>query len=297
MTKIPVWATARGALHFVTGDFARILGVMWFPTLLAWGAAFAVRIAYPGGAPRIVTAGVTFLQLFLMIMQTVGLAQLALGLRTGPVRIYASVAPPVWRLIGSALLLVVVLALAVIAVLIGSRLLAGLQHIVTLSVTSRLASLPLHLAILLLILALWGALIYLYVRLYFFLLPAAASGDPEFSLVRSWQLGAGNFWRTILLILTLMVPLLLLEAAAFFWLLHGIPWAGPHAAPEARAAMQAAMNARVTALAGNWYSHWYVSFPLGLVAMAAIYGYLVGVHCCAYRALTGASPVARDPLP
>ena len=119
--KIPVGKTLEAAFSFGLKSFFSTLGVVWFPFLVGIaliGGAIVLSVAGLHGVildPKMDSAGfvhvlahlsgafvlawVVFLVVGAMIQ--VGLLRKALGLHPGPVFIYFSLGPDVWRMLGA----------------------------------------------------------------------------------------------------------------------------------------------------------------------------------------------------
>lgn len=310
MTKIPVGATIAQAYRFAFGDFLRILGVMWPAMLLMWLPSLLMRqqmmtLSLQMAArdysslrtlwPLLV---VFYLIAFVLIfMQIIGIAQLALERHKGPVWLYFSFSKPMWRLIGSVLLLIVALILGWIAVILCDVLLGFLVKSMLTGSSALIAGIAGLLTIAIIVVT-WGALFYSFVRLSFLLTPIVAAEEDGFALGRSWALGKGNFWRMFAVLLVIWLPFLILEFVFLFgFMFKGVPFPPPHATAVQVAAYQAAINARSVEMMNAMTHHWYIVYPMFIVLMVVLYGSAVGAQCFAYRALTedeASAPVAAD---
>ena len=294
MAKIPVWSTLGGAVRFVARDFGNILGVFWLPMLLLmvpsiWLQWQAVMQGV-NSPPHRLTLLLQPVFIFLVAMQMLGIAQLALGLRTGPVWLYVSLGKPVWRLLGCWLLVAFFFLLAGLAAGFGGVLVTALLNRTLGMAAGALAGL----AVLGLLV---GGGIYCVVRLSFLLVPVIAMEEPKFALGRAWELGRGNFWRMFLISLIILLPLIVLELVLVFgFLFKGLHFPPPHAAAAQTALFQAEMKARVSSLARGVVTYWYVVAPLTVIFNVIFYGVAVGAQCIGYRALQS-DPVTGNRLP
>jgi hypothetical protein len=222
---------------------------------------------------------------------------LALGIKKGSAWFYFSLNKPVWRLIGSCLLLIVAIIVAALAVLLGGVLIGFLIGLLTRAVNNNLLTGIMGIVAVVAMIALWCAYFYALVRLTFFLVPVIAAEEEGFALARSWTLGLGNFWRAFVILLAVVAPLIILEFVFFFgFLFRGLPFPGSRD-PAQAAAFQAALNARSVEMIQATYHYWYLTFPVSIVVMVVFYGAYVGAPCFAYRALTdgeASAPVAAD---
>jgi hypothetical protein len=311
MTKIPVGKTIARAYAFGFGDFFRILGVMWLPLAVMWipgiflqRRMMALQVqAAAGNLSAFHDLWPILLPLYLLIflflfMQIIGIAKLALGIKKGPAWFYFSLGKPVWRLIGSVLLLIVAMTVGWLAALLGGVVTGFLASLLTKAVGSSLFSGILGVVAVVAMIALWCGYIYAVVRLTFLLVPIIAAEEEGFALARSWILGVGNFWRMFVVLLTVVGPFLVLEMALVFGVLfRGVPFPPSHPSAEQAAAFQAAMNARALEMVGTMSHYWYVAYPVSIIVLVVFYGVYIGAPCFAWRALTddeASVPVAAD---
>jgi hypothetical protein len=300
MKKIPVGATIAHAYRFAFGDFFKILGVMWLPLMILWTPSLLMRTRMTALSAQFAAhdfSGIremwgVLLPLYLaalvfLFMQMIGIARLALGLQRGPVWFYFSLGKPVWRLIGSYLLLIVAFIIGSLAVILGSVLIGFVVGLIAKFVNNSAFGVIMAILAGLAMFTLWCGYLYCFVRLTFLLVPVVAAEAEGFALARSWTLGWGNFWRMFAIILVILAPFIALECAFLFgYLFKGLSFPPPHAAAEQTAAFQLAMNARTLEITNAMYHYWYISFPLSIAVMVVLYGMAVGAQCFAYRALT-----------
>ncbi len=311
MKKIPVGATIAHAYRFAFGDFFKILGVMWLPLVIMWAPSLLMRTRMTALSAQFAThdfSGIremwgVLLPLYLaafvfLFMQMIGIARLALGLQRGSVWFYFSLGKPVWRLIGSYLLLIVATIIGWLAVILGSALIGFLVSLIAKFVNNSAFGVMMAILAGLGMIFLWCGFLYCFVRLTFLLVPVVAAEEEGFALARSWTLGHGNFWRMFAILLVILVPFILLECIFVFgFMFKGVPFPPPHASAEQAAAFQMALNANTLTMMNNIYHYWYISFPLIIAVMVVLYGIGVGAQCFAYRALTeseASDPVAGD---
>lgn len=311
MQKIPVGATIAQAYRFAFQDFFRIFGVMWPAMLLMWMPSILMRPQMMALSTQMATHDYSslrqmwpFFLLFyllafiLIFMQVVGIAQLALGRHKGPVWFYFSLGKPVWRLIGSVLLLILAIVVGWIAVLLGSLFIGFVLGLISKAVNN--AAFGVAVAILggLGAIVLWCGYFYSLIRLTFLLVPVVIAEEEGFALGRSWTLGLRNFWRMFVILLATMGPFILLELALVFgFMFKGLPFPPAHASAEQKAVFQAAMNARTLEMMNGMNHYWYITYPLMIAVMVIFYGLCTGAQCFAYRALIeddASAPVAAD---
>ena len=308
MAKIPVGATIAQAYRFAFGDFLKILGVMWPSMLLMWLPSLLMRKQMTALSAQMAAQDYSSLRqlwpliflfylvaLVLIIVQVIGIAQVALGRHKGPVWFYFELGKPVWRLIGSFLLLILAFIAGWIATLLGAFILGFVLALITKALN--IAAIAIGISVLVVI-ALFCAFVYCWVRLTFLLIPVVAAQEEGLALGRSWTLGLGNFWRMFAVFLATVGPFIILEIVFVFgFMFKGITFPPPHATADQVAAYQAAINARSAEMMNAIYSHWYIAYPLALVFVVVFYGLAVGAQCFAYRALTegeASAPVAAN---
>ncbi|HEY2011472.1 MAG TPA: hypothetical protein VGH23_20960 [Rhizomicrobium sp.] len=308
MTKIPVGRTIAHAYGFAFREFPKLLGVMWLAIAITWLPGIFMQRYMAAHLAQMPENGLRqmwpiLLPFYLIVMvvlamQLTGIAKLALGIKQGPAWFYFSLGKPVWRLIGSVLLLLLALVIGWLAVLLAGVTLGFLTTLLTKTVNNSLFSGIAGLVSIVLMIALWCGYIYAVIRLIFLLVPVIAAEEEGFALARSWTLGHRNFWRMFVILLALVGPFLLLELVFIFgFLLHGIPFPPAHASAAQTAAFQAAMNAHATSLVSAMSRNWYLSYPIISIVMIIFYGANIGAQCFAWRVLTeeeSSNPVAAD---
>ncbi len=298
MAKIPVGATIAQAYRFAFGGFLNILSIVWLSWLITWAFGFLLRsqtLAFStamatrnfAGISHLLAALIPFylVALFLLFVQITGITQLALGQRTGSPYYYFQLSGPIWRIIGAFLLTVLIfvgsylLLIAAGALLeISVALLARTMHWsravpgATLVIVATVA---------------FAAYIYSLVRATFFLNPVVIA-EGRISLKRSWALARGNFWRIIVIMLAVLVPVLAVHTVLLFsFLAHGLPPTPPlHPTADQLAANRAMVAAWNAEMVKRIRDYWYLVYPAYAVIAALFYGLICGAQCFAYRALT-----------
>lgn len=272
--KIPVLAAIRDGYRFVGTHLGAIIGMIWVPMVVVTVTGFfATQRFYAaqvmaGNAGNPALAGPAFLLLllqmagsiFLYAMMYTAVTQAALGSRdaqAGPVAFGRTE----WRMT-RALMGMFVLA---ITFLMGIDLgLAGL-----LLALGKVAAPMQALAVNLVALPLLAALIYVFVRLFFFLPIAVVAGDGA-PLARAWNMGRGQFWRMLGVLAGALGPLLVLYALGLALLL-----AGSGTPPADEAALLARVQAALPLIKG-----------LGFLVAPLILGLFCGASASAWRAIT-----------
>src|SRR5690349_312134 len=300
MAKIPVGATIAQAYRFAFRDFFKILGVMWPSMLLMWVPSILMRPQMMAlstqmaaqdfsGFRNLLPFFVVFyaLAFILILMQVVGIAQIALDRRKGPVWFYFWLGRPVWRLAGSVFLLIVAAIIGWILVMLTDALLAFLMGLLGRLAGGGIAAAIVGFLAIIAMLVPPLAFIYCVVRLTFLLVPVVAADEEGFALGRSWTLGLRNFWRMFGIHLATLGPFILLELALVFGVMfRGLPFPPAHASAAQKAAFQAAMNARTLEMMNGMNHYWYITYPSMIAVMVVFYGLCTGAQCFAYRALT-----------
>ena len=221
MSKIPLESTLAGAYRFLFTRILSIIGTLWLP-FLATAALLAgiVWLAIPhdwlagnfpqlseNASPQEVLAIclpfvkavplILIVSLIMGSMMYVGLMRLSLG-QTKHSFAFFSLGGDVWRM-ALAFVLMGLLIVLLEAVLIGLFFAA---------LAAAKAFMPQTAMILFLVVL--GIvevcfLIYAVVRWQFFL-PAVVVAEHKIGLGRSWELGGGNFWRIVVIVLLIVIP-------------------------------------------------------------------------------------------
>jgi uncharacterized protein YjeT (DUF2065 family) len=213
MNKIPVGETISGAYGFAFADFLSVLGIAWLPhvvyVLLIAGIVYGLAPELPNQlmhgqfdittlyALRRIGGLIWLIGIVVQSMVTVGLQRKALGEMPGATFFYFSLGAPVWRMIGAVFL-------AIIAYVIIILLTAGVTAALVIAAIKFIAGFGKAVGVILGIIAVcW--IIYAAVRLFFFL-PAVVVAEGQIGLIRSWELGGGNFWRIFAVCFVVFVP-------------------------------------------------------------------------------------------
>lgn len=311
MAKIPVGATIAKAYRFAFGDFLKILGVMWPAMLAMWLPGLLMQPQMMALSAQVAARDYSGMRelwpilllfylaaLVLIFMQVVGIAQLALGRQRNPGWIYFELGKPLWRLIGSFLLLMVAVIVGWIAVILFDVILGFLLKLLATGSANALVATIVGIITIVILVASWGAFFYSFIRLSFLLVPVVAAEEEGFALGRSWTLGLGNFWRIFVILLATLGPFIVLEFVFLFgFALKGLTFPPAHATAAQMAAYQAAVHERTLGLMNAMYHYWYVTYPITIVAVVILYGLCTGAQCFAYRSLTegeASAPVAAD---
>lgn len=305
MVKIPFERTIAAAYRFVISNFVSVLGIGWFPFLLSVliGAALLRSVmpaldlmlqsaqekvssdqAAQAFAP-IVFAGLVFVVVFIVAvaMVVVGMMRKALGQNPAPVYFFFSFDSQVWRMVGAYVLLVLLFWALTIGIAIGIALVSA-------ALAKALPAVQAPLTLLLACVAvLWG--IYAAVRLQFFL-PAVVVAENRIGLRRSWDLGRGNFWRIVGIVIVIALPIGIVQSIFTNLLLQTSMTVNPATmmTPEqVRAYFAATMSA-----AGRV---WPLLVLIELLYVVAVTGLGAGAIANAYNYVTGAADTSAPLAP
>jgi hypothetical protein len=129
------------------------------------------------------------------------------------------------------------------------------------------------------------------VRLSFLIAPVAVA-DGRISLIRAWLLTKGNFWRIFAVLLSVFIPLLIVEFGYLYAMYGGnlIPPLGTPVTPDAVAQWQQHQQQAMLAATERTQHYWYISYPLWLLFGLILYGLFAGISAFAYRALIPEQP-------
>ena len=317
MGKIPVGQTIEQAYSFAFGKYFRLLGIVWLPLVvlaaiahfLFWphfleAADFIGQIVRNHGRPD---TGLVFwagpfqwLRLFqivallVFIVIRVGVTKEALGLRSGPPFVYLSIGAAELRVVACYLILFAIAIAAVIVVVIGAIILGLVAGGAAAGLGA--AKFDLHgmagpgiLLLVLLIVALYCAAIYVFVRLAFLMIPATVA-ESRIGIGRSWELTKGNFWRIFVIVIAVWLPLLILEGIVFSIV------AGPVFAQLVNAAQSGpdAVHAQMAVLFKTMLADMPWFWGIGLLFSPIFFGLTRGPSAFAYRALVpGEAPASH----
>jgi len=292
MPKLPVGRTIEAAYRFALKQFFAVLAIIWFPYLVVIAIVAALGMAMAPGLlqaakadtlPLSAIPGLVGLGLLLVLgllvagaMARVGLMRRALGMQTGWVFIYFSFAAPVWRMLGAMILAMFIVIGIVVAGAAAVGVVWGITHALLSAIVSGIATG---------IAAVVAVLVYFYsvVRLVFFL-PAVVVAEEQIGIGRAWALGGGNFWRIIIVILAIFIPVLILFGAIGAVL--GTPMIAPAAEP---ATVHEAIKHAIDQLAAAINP---LTIPFEIAYITVLTGLGSGAVAGAYRAIV--SPHAGE---
>jgi len=297
MKKIPVGATIAQAYRFAFGDFLTVLRSIWLPLAVQFGLTIvlaqhlipllrALAAKDPSATSLLGPSLLLYpVVLILFFAQIATVTKIALGTRRDIPLIDFPFGKDMWRLLGA----FVVAALAMAAILIAFALVAGALGFL-LSAIGTGKTLLVFLVGIAFVIG-YGGTIFMAFRFMFLLAPVNIA-EQRLGIGRAWQLSQGNFWRSFLIVLSILLPMIVVEYAAIFVAI-GLP-PMPHGDPQAFEAKRLEWN---IALLQAMVSYWYVVLPLFALLLVLYIGAGCGAQAFAYRALTeneSLDPVAAD---
>ncbi|MBV8979074.1 MAG: hypothetical protein JOZ13_17015 [Alphaproteobacteria bacterium] len=288
MRKIPVGGAIARAYGFGFGHFFTNVALVWSSVALLWAATWFLQQPYLRAMseidkdPHMVSATYPMYFLFslvslvLVAAQSALITREALGLRTGSALLQFPFGPATWRLAVAFFFYWIVLIVLYVglffAILLGLGLVAA-AHLG--GVGAAIFAIAIIIGLL--------AFFYIAMRLSFFLAPVAVA-ERRISLIRAWELAAGNGGRIVVIFIAIFLPFAVAEIAA------GIAFVAPlfkgvHAGmtdPE----RQVLIRSVAAAIASATRNSWYIFYPLSAALGVLLYGMLSGAAALGYQALT-----------
>jgi hypothetical protein len=309
VVEIPVERTINETYRFTFRNIISIFGIAWFPGLIAAGALAAaiwflwpditnLIFALPAGKEPEARAVLAFMTrafalagpFYLLVwvlhtMAIVGVQRKALGLIEGPVFFYFSLGSAVWRLMAAQLVVFLLLYVGFALAAIGVVAVIGVGEYFHFPAIYGLVDAA----------AVAGAIclcLYVFARLFFFLTPVVVA-EGGIGIGRAWRLGAGNFWRIVLLVIVCMwVPAMalgMISNVVMMPLMMGV------IGPMARAAQEHQVQSPAEFWAMAWPSLKYlVYFMIGfqVVTWPIMLGVTNAMSARAYKNVTPPDAVA-----
>lgn len=213
MRRLPVLAVIREAYTFTFTQLGAIIALIWLPMVIVTVAGFfatqhyapqimeAVKNGNPAAAGPAMLAVLFYAlaKLAFTAMMDVSVAQLALGQRQGGAMVHFAFGPTEWRMFRTMFGLVLfVLPPALLLMAVGQNIVAGAVA----------GSSPQTLGSEFLFLLVYGALVFVLVRIGTLLVPVVVAETGP-ALSRAWTLSAGNFWRLLAVVMATAGPPLL----------------------------------------------------------------------------------------
>jgi hypothetical protein len=295
--------TIDDTYKFAISNILSIFGIAWFPVLIMiaaiGGAAWLLLpdlrsidwSATPGIAHnQAVFAGIGFkfvglifpielLFYLLFAMIQVGMQRKALGLIEGPVFAYFSLGGAVWRLLGG-------MIAAGILFVIGCALTFGAVSVVYWAGEHYALPGIYGLVEFLATIAAICLAFYVAVRLFFFIPPAVVA-EGGFGIVRSWELGAGNFWRIVVIFLaTVFGPMIAISMVSQIIVMPFISSAMLQAQHAAAVGRQLSPQQLWDTMAPALHNFLPIYIVFQIVTMPIVFGLSAAASAFAYRNLT-----------
>jgi hypothetical protein len=300
--KIPVGGTIAHAYSFTFGNILNNIGAIWIPFAVFWLMLYILPMVVPDGAliegarAGSVSVGLSFsLSLLFMLFfwliasaQTAGLSKEAFGLRRGNAFLQFPFGAAAWRILGNVVVYLLVMFVIYLALSILIYLIAKLFGIAGTDVDAMSTGARVMRAIL--GLAFLCALIYVSTRLWFFIAPVSVA-QHQVSLIKTWELSKGNFWRIFAILFVLFIPFLIVDGILFYKIFGPIFDAvqeGVTADDMAGPAQEAANNIRY--LVENW---WFLGYPLAFAHTLLTTAFYSGASAYAFRAVTRSDNAAE----
>jgi hypothetical protein len=292
MNKIPAARTIAEAYRFTFAGLGNVIGLIWLPiVLLTVGRYFVMADAAVGaGDPTdlnvqgpIVVRGLAFdlVAAVLFAMMAVAITRDILKPVKRPSFLRFALGPVELRVAGGYIGLFVLM----FVFLLGLAMAIGAAGAAGAAMGAGAGKTAAGILVGLLSLAGAGALIFVFVRLSFLLVPAAVF-DGGFGLERSWQLTRGNFWRIMLIGLATVIPVAIVVMLAALAII-GPDLLDPHLELGSDQAAQARHMAEIMRII---LAHEPMLLGLSFLAAPFSYGLTMSSAAFAYRALTGDKP-------
>lgn len=284
MRKIPVWKTIAGGYSFAFGQLGTVIGLIWLPMVIVAVAGYFVMAQYYTAIPPAIEQGDpaaagrsalivivwSVISLLLWSMMYAAVTRQALGFRQGPALFNFQFGAVELRVFGAIVALVAIFAFFLLIYLIVVGALVG---------AARPGNPAAAAAVGLMAVLYLPALLFVIVRLSFFMIPATIA-EGGIGLARSWQLTHGNFWRIVLIGLVTLGPLLLVTVAAEIAIL-GPDFFLPHNAPGDADAQLREMVAQMRAAS----PHMPVLYGFSFLIAPIVAGLALAPPAIAYLAL------------
>jgi hypothetical protein len=315
MSKIQTGDIIARSYRFAFGGFFRVLGIIWLPLALELAAVFFLMApmfgafgqmlahlpqAHANGMPPEISEAMNgiyryaillmVIGLFLRAVMMLGITQEALGMRKGVPFVYFAIGKDVWRLFGAYFILyvlmqiaalVIVLVIAIPAVIVGiiAATMVNASHLSHAAIWGLTAF-----GIVALVVLIYGAIIYVALRLGFLLTPIVVV-EKSISIERIWNLSKGNAWRFFLVMLAIVLPIIFVYMIAMIAIFFQVAWPALAAMPHEGHVPAAVVSARMSAFIRTLMSEWVVFVPVMIVFTTILYGLAGSASAFAYRAL------------
>jgi hypothetical protein len=276
MKRLSVVGAIRFAYVFVFEQIGAIIGLVWLPLVFVAILQFlpyAIGTAYPGTDPSkeggAAALNLTFFMaaFLLYAMNCVAVTRQALGLRQGAASLHFLLGWPEWKMFAAIIICLLLLGATIgIYARIGAVISVAAGRMPGLAIAAEAYT----------ILGLCGV-VWLALRL-FFLLPPIVVVEERVDFLRAWLVSRGNAWRILVVMLAVIVPIVVIQAAAIVLIVGPGVFAPLPASAEA---MNVALQARI----GLIDRHMASIIGLTLVLAPFSLGLTLGASAYAYRSL------------
>jgi hypothetical protein len=296
--KIPVGATVSRAYGFAFGNIVNNIGAIWMPSAIFYAGSLFLQKTYMtavlsmSGNPQAAAAALPFIfgiiavSFLLMSAQFAAITKEALGLRTGNAFLQFPFGAAMWRLLGAFLLYGLVMSVVYFGFILVSLVVMAVAAGIARGQTQGGTLIAAGLIGFGLVIVMVCAMIYIATRLSFLLAPVAVA-ERKVSLIRSWELTKGNFWRIFVIFLAVSLPFAVLDAV-YIWAMYGTSLLPPmHVmTPQELQAFTLHQQQANRHAMEMTQRYWFVAYPAGLLVTVLFFGMLAGAAANAYRAVT-----------
>jgi len=221
MSKIPVAQTVADSYRFTFGGLGRVIALIWLPiATMTIGGYFVMQSYNVGMAGSLESGdaaqqGPLLLRMFafqmvnavLLAVMAVAIVREILAPLKRPVFLRFSLGPAEFRVVGGFIGLYMLMILFIVILTFGGLILGFAGSAIGGAATKQGAF---AIAGLVFVFGIF-AMIYVFARLGFVMVPAAAL-EGGFGIERSWWLTKGNFWRIVLVTAATVIPIAIVWA-------------------------------------------------------------------------------------
>jgi hypothetical protein len=306
--KIPVGATIARAYGFAFGNILNNLGMIWVPVAILWALAYFFQTQYLNAIVGMTSGDIvsamasmryafaaSIIGFILAAAQIAMLTKEALGLRTGNPFLQFPFGSSTWRLLGAYFLYAIVIVAIYIGCLFGA-IFGGIAFAAIVGHSGDKTTMAVTgFAVVALVIAIFCGIIYAAVRLSFFLAPVVVV-EKRVSLIRSWELTAGNFWRIFVIGFAIFLPIIVLELILLYATVGSslFPPVHAHMTSQDIAAFTAHQRELSQHMMFAQQHYWFIYYPAGLIGGLILYGLSSAAPAFAYRALVPEGTAVPD---
>jgi hypothetical protein len=227
MNKIPVGKTIASAYGFTFAHVGAVIGLIWLPLLVYYvGYFFIVNYAQamsvagdpssPGRAALVMIA-LVFVSIFFNAAIGVAVTRQVMTPRQGNIIVNFGIGQAEFNFFLALLAVFAVMIAVYIAVVIVAAVVGGIAGTIATAAgpaAGKGGSWLLTAIIGAIALLAAAALAYVGLRLIFLVAPVTVA-EGKVDLIRAWQLGRGNFWRVVAVVLVTIGPIIAISQIAF----------------------------------------------------------------------------------